>query len=299
MAFNGNYIVRETAANLTRNITLTIASILTVFVSLAILGTTVIVRQGASNMTEQWKGGIEFMVYVDADATPEQVQQLADDLDNNPLVKRTEYIDHEESFAEFQELFADKPVILSSVQDPSELPTRFKVEPHEKDSETVRDLVNFYKKQPNVFEVRAALDVIKQFKGLTDFLNRGLSVFAGFLLVAGCLLILNTIRTAMFARRREIEVMKLVGATNWFIRIPFMIEGLVQGILGGALAIGAVFLARGFLQDMVNRSNEIRLLSNFEVTSGDLFLACTVVAITAILLSVISSAIATRRFLDV
>ena len=299
MAINGSYILRESAANLTRNITLTIASILTVFVSLAILGTTVIVRQGASNMTAQWEGGIEFMVYVEADATPAQIEQLKDHLEQNPLVKRIEFVDQEESYAEFQKMFADQPIMLDSVDGPESLPSRFKVEPYDKSSETVRDLVQLYNKQPNVYEVRAALDVIKQFKGLTDFLNRGLSIFAGFLLVAGCLLILNTIRTAMFARRREIEVMKLVGATNWFIRIPFMIEGLVQGLLGGALAIGSVFLARRFLQDMVNKTDEITLLQSFEVTGSDVFLACAVVAATAILLSVISSAIATRRFLDV
>lgn len=299
MAINGNYVLRETAANLTRNITLTIASILTVFVSLAILGTTVIVRQGASNMTAEWEGGIEFMVYVEADATQAEIDQLGDHLEQNPLVKRIEFVDQEASYREFQEMFADQPIWLESINGPADLPTRFKVEPHDKSAETVRDLVELYNKQPNVYKVRAALDVIRQFKGLTDFLNRGLSVFAGFLLVAGCLLILNTIRTAMFARRREIEVMKLVGATNWFIRIPFMIEGLIQGLLGGALAIGAVFLARGFLEDMVDRTDEIALLKSFEVTNGDVLLACLVVAGTAIVLSVVSSAIATRRFLDV
>lgn len=298
MAMNGSYILRESTSNLTRNITLTIASVLTVFVSLAILGTTVIVRQGASNMTEQWKGGIEFMVYVKADATPAQVQQLRTHLEKNPLIKRVVYVDREATFREFKKFFKDEPVMLESV-DASDLPTRFKVEPYDKSAETVRDLVNLYKKQPVVFDVRAALDVIKQFKGMTDFLNRGLSVFAGFLLVAGSLLILNTIRTAMFARRREIEVMKLVGATNWFIRIPFMIEGLVQGLIGGVLAIGSVFISRRFLEDMISKSSDIGLLQDFEVTNADVMLACVIVALTAILLSIVSSVIATRRFLDV
>jgi cell division transport system permease protein len=89
--------------------------------------------------------------------------------------------------------------------------------------------------------------VIREIKGLTTFVNNGLTVFAVFLLVASSLLILNTIRTAMFARRREIEVMKLVGATNWFIRVPFMLEGLVQGLFGGVLAVGFVFLARNWI----------------------------------------------------
>ena len=299
MAFNGSYIVRESAANLTRNITLTIASILTVFVSLAILGTTVIVRQGAANMTEQWKGGIEFMVYVRPEATPAQIAALREDLESNPLIKRIEYVDQDEAYAEFRDMFAGQTVVLQSVDDPAQLPSRFKVEPYDKSAETVRDLVRLYKQNPNVYEVKAALEVIEQLKGLTDVLNNGLAVFAGFLLIASCLLILNSVRTAMFARRREIEVMKLVGATNWFIRIPFMVEGLVQGLIGGALAIGSVIAARRFLEDVVGNTDQITLLRSFEVSNDDLVLACILVAVIAILLSVVSSAFATRRFLDV
>jgi len=76
MAINGNYVVRETTANLTRNPTLSVASVLTVFVSLAIVGTAVLVRQGAQNMTERFEGGVEFIVFVDADITQAQLDQV-------------------------------------------------------------------------------------------------------------------------------------------------------------------------------------------------------------------------------
>ena len=298
MPANTNYILRETAANLTRNITLTVASILTVFVSLAILGATVVVRQGAQNMTKDWEGGIEFMVYVKPDTTPEEIKALDRELAENPLVKRTVYVDRDATFKDFKEIFSDQPVFLENTRK-EDLPTRFKVEPTDKSPETVNDLVDYYRDQPNVFAVRAAQDVIKQMKGLTDFLNVGFTIVAGVLLVASSLLILNTIRTAMFARRREIEVMKLVGATNWFIRVPFMVEGLIHGLIGGVLAVGAVFGTRRFLEDMVAQTEAIGLLRNFAVSSSDVLLACTVVLGTAVLLSVVSAALATRRFLDV
>ncbi len=298
MPANTNYILRETAANLTRNITLTVASILTVFVSLAILGATVVVRQGAQNMTKDWEGGIEFMVYVKPDTTPEEIKAMKGELDENPLVKRTIYVDRDATFKDFKEIFSDQPVFLENTRK-EDLPTRFKVEPTDKSPETVNDLVDYYRDQPNVFAVRAAQDVIKQMKGLTDFLNVGFTIIAGVLLVASSLLILNTIRTAMFARRREIEVMKLVGATNWFIRVPFMVEGLIHGLIGGVLAVGAVFGTRRFLEDMVAQTEAIGLLRNFAVSSSDVILACTVVLGTAVLLSVVSAALATRRFLDV
>ncbi|MEO6629388.1 MAG: permease-like cell division protein FtsX [Aquihabitans sp.] len=298
MAINGNYVLRETTSNLTRNITLTVASVLTVFVSLAIVGTAVLVRQGAQNMTRQFEGGVEFIVYVNPGITPAQLAQVKADLERNPGVKGTEYVDAEETYADFKRLFKGRPAMLENIRK-SDLPTSFKVQPNDKSVETVQGLVNYYRKRPNVFEVRAATDVIREMKGITTFINNGLTVFAGFLLVASSLLILNTIRTAMFARRREIEVMKLVGATNWFIRVPFMLEGLVQGLIGGVLAVGFVFLARSWLGSLVGRTKGLVLLQTFSIESGDVTLACFAVIITAVLLSVVSSALATRRFLDV
>ena len=298
MAVNGSYVVRETTANLTRNLTLTLASVLTVFVSLAIVGTTVLVRQGAQNMTSRWEGGIEFIVYLDAGISEDELGAVQANLDENPLVARSEYIDRDATWAEFQRIFAGERTMLENVR-PEDLPTSFNVEPVDKDPDAVVDLVNHYRSVPGVFDVKSADEVIRQMKGMANFVNNGLTVFAVFLLVASVLLILNTIRTAMFARRREIEVMKLVGATNWFIRVPFMLEGLIQGLVGGVLAIGFVFLARNWLDDLLNRSDRISLLDSFSITGGDVVLACITVMATALLLSVVSSVLATRRFLDV
>ena len=298
MAVNANYVFRETTANLTRNITLTVASVLTVFVSLAIVGTTVLVRQGASNLTRQFEDGVEFIVYVNPDITDAQLAEVRDNLKKNPLVDQATYIDRNETYKDFRRLFRGQETMLENVR-AEDLPTSFRVRPKDASVDTVNELVDYYSDQPNVYEVRAATDVIRQMKGMSDFVNQGLTLFATFLLVASALLILNTIRTAMFARRREIEVMKLVGATNWFIRVPFMLEGLVQGLLGGALAVGFVFLARNWIRDLLDQGESLALLNSFKITPSDVTLACLVVAGTAVLLSVLSSALATRRFLDV
>lgn len=298
MAVNTSYVLRETSANLTRNITLTVASVLTVFVSLAIVGTTVLVRQGADNLTRQFEDGVEFLVYVEADATEAQIAEVRESLEANPGVAEAIYVDRDETYADFRRLFRGQQSYLDNVG-PEDLPTSFRVRPVDSSVATVQGLVEFYRDQPNIYEVRAATDVIRQMKGMTDFVNQALFGFMVILLIASTLLILNTIRTAMFARRREIEVMKLVGATNWFIRVPFMLEGLVQGLIGGALAIGFVFVARSWLDDLLNRGRGLDLLQSFSVDSGDALLACIWVGVTAIVLSVGSSLLATRRFLDV
>ena len=111
---------------------------------------------------------------------------------------------------------------------------------------------------------------IKTVTGVSEFAQRAMLVVGLGLLVAALLLILNAIRMAMFARRREIEVMKLVGATNWFIRVPFMLEGIVQGIVGAGLALVAVFALDRFMQSAAENEDYKAIMEGFVATSGEL-----------------------------
>ena len=123
---------------------------------------------------------------------------------------------------------------------------------------------------------------------------------AGLLLLAAApLLILNTIRVAMFARRREIEVMKLVGATNWFIRVPFIVEGIIQTLIGAAVAVASMtFVIRPFI-DELSQEKLVPLFKGFEVTDSNLLIANLFVVGVAVLIGAIGSAVAVSRFLDV
>jgi cell division transport system permease protein len=114
-------------------------------------------------------------------------------------------------------------------------------------------------------------------------------VLAGVLLLSATVLILNTIRMAIFARRREVSVMKLVGATNWFIRIPYITEGFIQGFLGSAVAIGAVTALHTWYP----------LHNEFQLDTSSLVGTIAVVLIVGVLIGSVGSAIAIRRFLDV
>ena len=166
MALSGNYIVRETTANFTRNVTLTVASILTVFVSLAIVGAVVLVRQGAKNMTRQFEGGVEFIVYIDPAANAAEINQVRADLEKNPGVKKATYVDRDATFVEFKRLFKGNDTMLDNVR-PTDLPTSFRVQPVDKSVERVQELVNYYRRRPNVFAVTAATEVIRELKSIT------------------------------------------------------------------------------------------------------------------------------------
>jgi cell division transport system permease protein len=152
--------------------------------------------------------------------------------------------------------------------------------------------------QPGVREVVAAFDSIRTIRNLSNLIGVGLFVVAGFLLLAATLLILNSIRMAMFARRREIEVMKLVGASNWFIRIPFMLEGVFQGVIGSGFAIGVVFgVQRVF--DNIAADQRFSLFSGLVVDNQQVMTTSVFVMITGVLIGALGSAFAVSRFLDV
>ena len=189
-------------------------------------------------------------VFLNSDATQQQIDAVRQDLADSPEVERTTYVDQQASYEEFKQLFADQPELVSSVK-PEDLPPSFRVVPVDKQAQVVEELGNQFKGKPGVKSIAFASATIRAVQQLTSRLSFGIVVVAGILLLAAGLLILNTIRMAMFARRREIEVMKLVGATNWFIRVPFMLEGLVQGVVGAAVAIGALALFKPFFERLV------------------------------------------------
>jgi cell division transport system permease protein len=135
---------------------------------------------------------------------------------------------------------------------------------------------------------------------VTNFLQIMLWAIAAVLLSAASLLILNTIRMAIFARRREVAVMKLVGATNWFIRVPFMLEGLLQGLAGAAMAFGIVWIGRSVIQDRIAGSrNDIQLFKQFLVTASDVTGTGILLLVVGVVVGTVGSLLAVSRFLDV
>ncbi|CAN5866109.1 permease-like cell division protein FtsX [soil metagenome] len=297
MALKVDYVLRETGSNLFRNLTITAASIITVFVSLALVGSAVVVARAVDNATQRWEGGIEFIVFMDPEASQDQIDSLAGELEANPEVQSSVFIDKEAAFAEFKDLFQESPDLVSNVE-ADILPTSFRVEPAVREAAVIDGLGQTFADDPGVQEIVFAQDAVEKFQTMSTWLGYGLLVTAAILLLTAGLLIINTIRMAMFARRREIEVMKLVGATNWFIRVPFMLEGLVQGLIGALPAVGLVFGVRWGLQRL-SRSESYQIFQGFVVSASDVTLVAVALVLMGCLIGVIGSAIAVTRFLDV
>ena len=298
MALKVDYVAREVGSNLRRNITLTLASIITVFVSLALVGVAFLTRQGVQNATQRWQGGVEFIIFMQPTATEDQLAAVQEALDESPQVDSVDFIDQQEAYEEFTELFADSPEMVQSVT-PEILPPSYRVEPTDKDVDVIRALGSEFESKPGVKQVVFAAEAIRTLQDFSRLLSLGLFSGALVLLGAAVLLILNAIRMAMFARRREIEVMKLVGATNWFIRIPFMIEGLVQGLVGALFAIPAVILIIDFIESKLTDTETINLFQGFAVHSSEQIGVAILLLVVGCLVGVIGSFVAVTRFLDV
>ena len=292
------YFFRETGVSLWRNLSLTLAAILTVGISLSLVGTSLLVREGAERATAQFQEGVEFIVFMNADATPEQDAAIRDVLDTSPAISGFAYVDKLAAYEEFRGLFADKPELLDSVT-PDVMPPSYRIVPADPDSANVAELARQFSAQPGVREVATATDAIRQIEDFSTRVSQVLLVAAVVLVAVSALLILNTVFTAIGARRGEIEVMKLVGATNWFVRIPFMLEGTIHGLIGAALAIPALFLVEDQVLSYFQESDVVPLFRGFAVPDGYVWDISIWLLLLGGAVGMFGSAVAVTRYLDV
>ncbi len=293
MAISVDYVVRETVTNLRRNLLMTTAAVLTVAVSLFLVGGSLLLQQAVNKATLQWRGGVELNIFLNPDVAANQREGLQTELAAMPEVKKVTFVDQAAAYDEFKQMFANSPDMVESVT-PEDLPPSFRVVPRE--PELVETVGDRFSKREGVKEVVYAKETVDTLLKVTNYLKWGIRVIAIVLLLSATLLILNTIRMAIFARRREVAVMKLVGATNWFIRIPFMLEGMFQGIVGAGLAILFMWFGRTVIERVIEDNS---LLGQFVVSGGDVLGTGAFILIVGALVGGVGSAIAVSRFLDV
>ena len=295
------YAFREMWASFRRNLTLTAAAVLTSAIALLLVGATFLIQRAFENLLVQWRGDVEMIVFVRSDATPEQIAYIDTSIRSASTivdVEKLQYLDKAQTYEEAQRIFVGDPVTLSLLT-PENIPSQFKVVPLTEDPALVRSLSEQFRSLPGVEDVALAEDEFQVISTLSQFVRAVTLVMSVVLLIVAVGLIWNTIRTAMFARRREIEVMKLVGATNWFIRIPFMLEGLLQGLLGALAACGGLWVLNTAWENGVAGFKPGTGISSLIVPSGYLSGVMLMMLVIGAIVGAVGSAIAASRFLDV
>jgi cell division transport system permease protein len=290
MALSMRYIVRESGTNLWRNRLMTVIAVLTVFVTLALAGSALLLRQAVSNADVQWQNGVSVIVWVDPGATSTQSANVLSELTAVPFVKSCIFRSQAFDYAESKQFLPPSVAFILNAQT---TPSSYRCVLDNPDEASA--IISQFHNQPNVKSVSSPLQAIKNLETFVHVSQWVFFVLALVLLLSATVLILNTIRLAIFARRREVQIMKLVGATNWFIRLPFMCEGLIQGLLGALLSLGAVFGLNAWLHAYSSNPNH---QTNLVVPSSELTVIVLFVIIVGIVIGAAGSAFAVRRFLD-
>jgi cell division transport system permease protein len=289
------YFSKEAAANLWRNRLMTVAAVLTVAVSLALVGSALLLKQGASRATVQWQNKVDVIVWVNPGAKSTQIGSIGSQLHLSPYVKTCTFRSQAYDYSEAKIL---EPADLIQATTQSDYPSSWRCTLNNP-SEAPAVYQAFYGK-PGVFDVKYPGQQIKTMQSVIHILQWVFLAIAVVLLLSASVLILNTIRMAIFARRREVSVMKLVGATNWFIRLPFMAEGMVQGLIGAAVAVLVVLsLYWGIGLNQPKTTANQSIIASMSVPGWEVIGTCVVVAVVGIGVGVLGSAFAVRRFLDV
>jgi cell division transport system permease protein len=297
------FFLREAVRSIRSNVAISIAAIVTVMIAVFILGTFIPSYLYVQSTVNQQKSRLDLQVYVaDAATTPEVAALQAEivGLKDHGLVKGFTYVSKDEALQQFKSRLNDPSILNLLPNNP--LPASFDVTPTDPSHNT--QIAASLRASP-------AIDTTMPGNGISyaeQTANRLLSIarfiqyaglgLIGVLMIAAVLLIGNTIRLSIFARRREVEVMRLVGATNWFIRWPFVIEGIICGIVGAVVSVAALWVAKVLIVDPYVASSTDGLTKNQANTIGFTSLAILLI-LAGGAVGAVGSGVTLRRFLKV
>ncbi len=291
-----DYVARETASNLWRNRLMTLAAVMTVAVSLSLVGAALLLKQGAAQAEQLWTRDTQVTVWMYPNASQAEINSIGVELKQMPLVTGCVFRNHQYDYLEAKKLGLGNEFSQAGLT-PAQVPTSWRCTPTRLQDAQVVSSTIFGK--PGVQKVSTPVKVIHTMETTITILQAIFISVAVVLILSAVVLILNTIRMAIFARRREVSVMKLVGATNWFIRIPFMSEGMAQGLVGSLVASSVVLGLHVFLNDLAQPNNPNSVLTEMRMTGWQLVGTDAVIVIVGIIIGSLGSAVAIRRFLDV
>jgi len=246
------YALKEAFNNLGRNALIVLGAILAVFISLTLTFGTLVFGEIVRVNTLQWAQDVRVIAFLQDDMTAAGTDDLQQEVSSWPQVQDVFYVSKPDAHEEALVLFSNDDAMLRVLgENPDLLPASLRVQPT--DPEDYNQIVTRLESTPGVLQVESADDAIDAMIALRDGLQIMFWLLAVALGVAAVALIANTIHMAIYARREEIEIMRLVGASNWFVRTPFLIEGALEGLIGGALAVTFIVVAQQLAVDRLEQ----------------------------------------------
>jgi cell division transport system permease protein len=295
-------ILSEVGQGFRRNLSMVVSVVLVTFISLTFFGAAILMQMQIGEMKGFWYDRAEVTVYMcieaipvcdGADATQEQIDAVAAHLEGATLgqfVETVTFETREEAFDRFQREFADSSVVEIATIDSISADFQVKLT-NPDDADIIIDSISGMPGVEEVHDQRALLQPIFDIMNVASYTAVGI---AGLMLIAAVLLISTTIRLSAFSRRRELAIMRLVGASNRFIETPFILEGVLASLIGSVLASGAVvaivhFFVNGYLAERVTKYTFVGL--------NDALLVAPIVIGVGAVLAALSASVAIRRYL--
>jgi cell division transport system permease protein len=276
-----------------RNVTMTVAMIITMAVSLTMLGASVLLYMQVNQMKDYYYGEIEVSIFLDEKITDGQSATIAQTIDKSPLVQSKTFESREQAFEKFKVLWRDSPDFVNSVG-PESLPASYRVKL--KDPEQYKEFAASVQGLPGVQDIVDQRQLLDKVFSIFNSIQVMSLVVAAFMALAALLLVGNTIQVAAYSKRREVAVMKLVGASNWFIQAPFVLEAVVAGIIGSVIGFIALFVGKVVLLD-----GRLQALTKIltPIPDGNVWLMLPLLALVGAGVSAITAWITLRFYLRV
>jgi len=300
MAVNFKYFLKESGSSMRRNMALTVAAVMVTSLSLIILGVVSMFVHTGNGLAADMKERVdEIRVFLDENITVEERESLERHIRNMEEVRSVTYISKEEALEEFRKMYEDQQGMLDEIEG-NPFPAEFKVQMTDPKYNTT--VAQRLESRPEVSvdengkkEIKNPRDVVNKVLRWTGAIQKaGIVIVIAFGLVAVALVSI-TIRMAIYSRRKEIGIMKLVGATNWFIRWPFIFEGVFEGFLGSIVGIISVLLINAWIIARVESAAEnVNLVGGSYLALLSLFLV-----FIGMFIGAIGSALALRRHIEV
>jgi cell division transport system permease protein len=296
------FVFHEVWIGLRRNLTMTIALIVVVAVSLSLLGTGLLFVKQVEVTQTFWQGRVQLSVYLctststspqctkNGPASPSEKQNIQQTLARMPQVASVSYVSQPQAYQLFKQEF---PSMVSSVSS-SEIPDSFEVrlKNTQADAVIVQESVDG---QPGVDQIQDDSAILGKFYNLLNGAKNAVVIIAIILVIAAILLVANTIRLSAFNRRRETAIMRLVGASNFYIQLPFLVEGMIAGVFGWLLATGLLIAVKSLLLNSLQNYFPIPV----ELTATDLIEVIILTMVLGVLLTGLTSFLTLRRYLRI
>lgn len=300
-----NYILSDLGIGLRRNLSMTIAVVVTIWVSLSLFGSALLAREQVDLMKGNWYDKIQISIFLctkdsggrgctGTEVTTEQKNRIKQAIESNPDTAPEGVFGEskKEAFEQFKKLYKDSPIVSTVTQDQMQESFRVKL----RDPQRYQNLISAVAGLPGVDTVQDLRQYLDPLFNALNKLQVGALAAAVLLLVAALMQISNTIRLAAYARRREIGIMRLVGASNFYIQLPFLLEAMLAALIGAAFACGTLWLGVYFL--VQKQAAETFRVWQW-IGAAETFRATLVMVVAGLVLAIIPTFLTTRKYLKV